>query len=255
MTEEELYNILNGDSDNELFKDHASDDDADPDYELDSENEEEQENNEIMEVDDQQIVNPAERFTWRPVGELNELTQLHYNPIADVDGVNPDILETMIDANPVDFLELFVTEDVINYLVVETNRYANSRLANTRLSPGARMKKWVDTTVEEMKLFLGVITYMGILVLPTVAHYWRKSSIFTSVLPKFMSRNRFELLLSNFHCANNEEAPVPNNCLHKIQNLVDMLVENFQLVVNPGEDMCIDEVSSHFEDVWFSGNM
>ncbi|XP_039300901.1 piggyBac transposable element-derived protein 1-like [Nilaparvata lugens] len=238
LTEEELYNILNGDSDNELLEDQASDDDADPNYELESENEEEQENNGIREVE--QIANPGE-YTWRPVGELNELTQLHFNPRADVVGVNPDILETMIDANPIDFLELFVTEDVINYLVIETNRYANQRLANTRLSAGARMNKWVNTTVKEMKLFLGMIIYMGILVLPTVAHYWRKSSIFTSVLPKYMSRNRFELLLSNFHCANNEEAPVPNNRLHKIQSLVDMLVENFQLVVNPGEDMCIDE--------------
>jgi hypothetical protein len=238
--EEELYNILNGDSDNELLEDYASDDNIDPDYELDSEDEEEQGNDEIMEVDNQQIANPAGRYTWRPVGELNELTQLHYNPMVDFDGVNPDIQETMIDAEPKDFLELFVTEDVINYLVIETNRYANSKLTNTRLSAAARMQKWVNTSAKEIKLFLGMILYMGVLVLPSLAHYWRKASKFTSVLPKYMSRNRFELLLSNFHCANNEEAPA-NNRLHKIQNLVDMIVGNFQLVVNPGEDMCIDE--------------
>lgn len=56
-----------------------------------------------------------------------------------------------------------------------------------------------------------------------------------------LSRNRFELLLSNFnlHFANNETIDKDTR-LRKIL-LIDALVENYQKIFSPGENFVIDE--------------
>lgn len=55
-----------------------------------------------------------------------------------------------------------------------------------------------------------------------------------------MTRNRFELILSVIHVSDNNNVPV-NNRLHKIQPLVDVLVEKFNNVLVPEKNVCIDE--------------
>ena len=45
--------------------------------------------------------------------------------------------------------------------MVETNRYANSFIDN---NPSSRA--WTDTTVEELKAFVGLLILMGIVRLP-----------------------------------------------------------------------------------------
>nr|CAH7748432.1 unnamed protein product [Callosobruchus chinensis] len=49
-----------------------------------------------------------------------------------------------------------------------------------------------------------------------------------------------------FHLANNEECP-PNDRLHKIRCLIDMLNENFHRCIVPEESLCIDETMRRFE--------
>lgn len=55
-----------------------------------------------------------------------------------------------------------------------------------------------------------------------------------------MSCNRFELLLSMFHCGNNENAN-DNDRLYKIQDLVDLLVSTFNFCYILEKSVCIDE--------------
>lgn len=62
---------------------------------------------------------------------------------------------------------------------------------------------------------------------------------------KIMSLNRFQLLLSMFHFSNNEDTPRGDR-LFKVQNLIDLLTEKFQMCVFPGKDVCIDETMIPF---------
>lgn len=177
--------------------------------------------------------------TWGPVGESNS-NNFVFNPSNEPCGVNSDILETMQSCVPVDFFELFVTNEVIIHLVTETNRYANSRKAAAQTPPSARILKWVDTNVAEMKRFLAITMWMGMMILPSFAHYWKKNSLFYTKVSHFMSRNRYELLLANFHCSNNSAA-LPGDRLHKVQHLINMVIEYFRDAYVPEESMCIDE--------------
>lgn len=178
---------------------------------------------------------------WGPVGNKNDLTSIPFNKSRFKLGINPDYSKTMVDCTPYDFWKLFVKDEVINKLVTETNRYADQQ-KNLRLNikPNARINKWVDVDFNEMQKFLGVILYMGLNPLPTLGHYWQCDDLYFSAVPRQFSRNRFELILSLFHCANNEAA-APEDRLYKIRNIVDDIVNNFQEAYTPEQDMCIDE--------------
>lgn len=129
--------------------------------------------------------------------------------------------------------------EILSILVNETNRYGNN-LCSLPLRPKSRLKKWTEVNIDEMKTFLGIVMWMGLTPQPSLASYWSKSYLYRSEIPKYMTRNRFEIILRTFHCSNNAECP-PGDRLFKIRNLVDLLVMKFKMWNVPSENMCIDE--------------
>lgn len=129
--------------------------------------------------------------------------------------------------------------EILNTLVKETNRYGNN-LSSLPLRPKSRLKKRTEVNIDEMKTFLGIVMWMGLTPQPNLASYWSKIFLYHSEIPKYMTRNRFEIILRTFHCSNNAECP-PDDRLYKIRNLVDLLVEKFKMWNMPSENMCIDE--------------
>lgn len=130
-------------------------------------------------------------------------------------------------------------EEVLNLLVVETNRYAMS-LLTSNISPHSRLKKWEEVTIDEIKTFLGILLWMGLSPQPTLASYWTKDTLYASNIPDFVKIKRFELILRNFHCCNNNMCP-PGDRLYKIKELLDMLMAKYKFACSPKESMCIDE--------------
>lgn len=108
-------------------------------------------------------------------GNVNDTTFVNftYNPSKEEVGTNPDIIETMVGASPLDFFSLFLDEEMLNLLTTETNRYA-AQLLSTPLRPHSRLKDWKNTNNNEIKLFLAIIMWMGLAPLPTIAKYWKK---------------------------------------------------------------------------------
>lgn len=183
---------------------------------------------------------------WFPPKTTNNLV---YNPNNDETGVNPDLSETLSDGTPLDFYFLFASDRILNLLVVETNRYAEQKkialAAMNKLKTYSRIKFWKNVDNEEMKVFLGALMYMDTVKLSSISDYWRTDGYVTTRLSKVMSRNRFESILSNFHCANNEEASTDR--LHKIRGLAEQLEDIFQQWYIPGTSVCIDESMVPFQ--------
>lgn len=50
-----------------------------------------------------------------------------YSPQNEPVGIHDDIVEIMIDCSPFNFLALFFDHEVLKLIVLETNRYANSK--------------------------------------------------------------------------------------------------------------------------------
>ena len=83
-------------------------------------------------------------------------------------------------------------------------RYAGEILANRTLPAHSRFGKWFGTNGNEIRLFLALIICIGIVTQVNIADYRTTvASISTPFFPSVMSRDRFLLLLTFLHLADN----------------------------------------------------
>jgi hypothetical protein len=57
------------------------------------------------------------------------------------------------DAEPMDYLILFFNDELLNNIIIETNRYTRHRITELQLSPWSIWSRWSDVSVPEVKLF------------------------------------------------------------------------------------------------------
>jgi len=142
---------------------------------------------------------------------------------------------------PLDFFNLFITDNIVSTMVRETNRYAEKYVNETPLKPNSRVQHWKETDPCEMKKFIGIIFLMGIVQKPSISSYWSTDPVIaTPLLNKIMPRNRFELLLKFWHFADNSAAEHGDR-LHKLKGIQDSLLHRFQSAYYPAKQLCIDE--------------
>lgn len=146
-------------------------------------------------------------------------------------------------------------------LVRETNRYAEHAIAlaadlaaiaaedifppTTRnkyhISANSRLKAWKPTDAEEMKRFIGLLIVMGIVDKPTIHEYWTTDLLDST--PNFsqtMSRNRFQLLLHCFHCADNANFD-NGDALYKVRPMLNAFHDTMTSIYYPGKRIALDE--------------
>ncbi|XP_014614756.1 PREDICTED: piggyBac transposable element-derived protein 4-like isoform X2 [Polistes canadensis] len=137
-------------------------------------------------------------------------------------------------------LSLFLNEQVIDLIVMETNRYAEKKFGHSANSEYAQDNGWKPTNSEEIKIFLGLLLWMDLVQVP-LTKCWSIDPLYNFPFPRSkMSQNRFELLLSNLHFANNE-AIQQNNRLGKVLLLLQILTDNYQQIFLPGPEIVVDE--------------
>lgn len=144
-------------------------------------------------------------------------------------------------ADPIDFYDLFLSHDVLQLIVDQTNLYATQNLLTVDNAPNSRSHAWVPVTIEEILQFLALIGWMGLVKLPSIKDYWRNQKLYGVPLARsVMPRNRFELILKYIHFADNLTADTDDR-LYKIRELLDKFIANFQKAYTPGERICVDE--------------
>ena len=106
-------------------------------------------------------------------------------------------LEVNIDSKKsIDFFKLFVTDEIINTMALETNKYVEKEF-NKHRPPrmSSRLKDWKEINADDMKNFLGILLHMGCAKMPSFEHYWSKnkpllvSGIFRGNALKHISAN------------------------------------------------------------------
>jgi hypothetical protein len=73
-----------------------------------------------------------------------------------------------VENTPKDYFKLFLTENLVQGFVDETNTYANSSIVSKQLSPRSIWSTWKDVTVEEFWCSLATVINMGIIGLPNM---------------------------------------------------------------------------------------
>lgn len=144
------------------------------------------------------------------------------------------------NVEPVDFLNLFIDESVIDWMVNETNRNAEQVLQQKSLRSKSRLLKWSATDHIEMKRFIALLLWMGLVKMPTIHSYWRVSDLYRNSMASAFTRNRFQMLLCMWHFSDNQKA-TKDNKISKISDFLELLVSKFTSAREPGKDMVIDE--------------
>lgn len=118
--------------------------------------------------------------------------------------------------SPVQLFELFFTKEFIQELIKETRSY--SLLKNL---PDSKV------SIEEMKVFIGILIVSGYNVLPTKRSYWENSKDMKNVLvAESMRRDRFLQICRCLHFASNENIDY-NDKMYKLRPIVDYLKKSF----------------------------
>lgn len=71
-----------------------------------------------------------------------------------------------------EYFESFLTTDILEPMVEETNRRAAQLLAEPGLKTSSSIKQWMDTTMNELKSFIALLLYMAIIWKPEVELHW-----------------------------------------------------------------------------------
>ena len=158
-----------------------------------------------------------------------------------------------------DFFNALFREAMWGEIANETNEYALRRLekqgpdAVTRMDHPdykrhSRFNEWKPVSGKEIRNFCAHLILMGLIRKPDIADYWSKKNLTsTPFFGRFMSRDRFQIILSNFHLTDDRQNPIygrpGHNPLAKLQPFIDMIIQTFQTVYKPGQSLSFDEAT------------
>jgi len=160
------------------------------------------------------------------------------------------------DSTPYDIFSRFFDDEVIDVLVTETNRYyeqfINSKGGKENLTKACRARSWNDVTNDEIRAFLAILLYMGLVKLPNYNMYWSTHDLlnlknFTSL----MTRDRFLNILSYLHATDNDLEPPRDSPTYdpgyKLAKIVRLIVQRWQANYKPHREISIDETLVPFK--------
>ena len=109
--------------------------------------------------------NPYSNYT---IAELIAAILLppEYEPLPYRDEYRPPTIELPIDINtdPYSLFTLFLTEAHFETIAINTNRYAEKK-------EGPKRRTWILTNAAEIKVFVAIFIYIGVVRLPAYKDY------------------------------------------------------------------------------------
>ena len=85
---------------------------------------------------------------------------------------------------------MFITDGLLNNVVLETNRYAKDYITvkkeKGRIPPKSRFRSWPEEgiTIEKLKKFIALTFYFGVVKKDNVKSCWSTNSILSTQFPK-----------------------------------------------------------------------
>ncbi|XP_031730561.1 piggyBac transposable element-derived protein 3-like [Anarrhichthys ocellatus] len=144
--------------------------------------------------------------TWHKVDINNTaLPEYQHSP--------PDYIET-----PFQYFTRYFDAKIIRHITHQTNLYAAQKDINTIF----------NTNEKEMMTFVGILIFMGVVLLPAVEDYWAMETRVPQVA-NLMSSKRFKLLKRVVHFCDNTKIPGTSDRFFKVRPLFSFLTTAFLL--------------------------
>ncbi|CAL4124240.1 unnamed protein product [Meganyctiphanes norvegica] len=147
----------------------------------------------------------------------------------------------------IDFWEALLSDDILSKMAAETNKYVLYVKENNQIYPHSRINAWKPTNVRELKVFFALLFLMPLNMKHVIGDYWKNDPLIpTPLWGKYMQRDRFLLLFSMLHFADNN-CPSDTDCLWKVREIFEMFTANFQKYFVPFQKIVIVETNSLFK--------
>ncbi|CAL9704079.1 unnamed protein product [Knipowitschia caucasica] len=143
---------------------------------------------------------------------------------------------------PADFLELFITDELLQLIARQTNLHAQQYFqAHPNILPHSRGHTWKPVTIPELKTFFGLTFVTSYVKKPSLGMYWSVDEIdATPFFSQTMSRNRFQIIWRFLHYNDNSSIDDMDK-MYEVRPVLDYLVQKFKDLFQPGQNICIDE--------------
>ncbi|XP_054593548.2 piggyBac transposable element-derived protein 4 isoform X2 [Nothobranchius furzeri] len=144
---------------------------------------------------------------------------------------------------PAKFLELFLTDELLDHIVHQTNLYASQYFqAHPDLPHHSRGNAWKPVSVSELKTFFGLTFLTGYVKKPSTEMYWSVDEVdATPYFNRTMSRNRFEIIWKFLHYNDNNANLDGMDKMYKVRPVLDYIVGRFRQMYQPDKNICIGE--------------
>lgn len=132
-----------------------------------------------------------------------------------------------------------IDDVLLESIVKETNNNAEELFLSKEHSESSRISSWKYLTVNELRVFLGLLLHMGNIKMPKIQDYWKKDKLFKTCFGEYMSRDRFLLILRFLHFVKSDSTNTDR--LYKIRSIVDYFNNKMQNIYNAGKELSLDE--------------
>jgi hypothetical protein len=141
-----------------------------------------------------------------------------------------------------DFFNLFFTKDMIDSIVTHTNACAYIKLAEGGyLTYANGQGAWDETNAEEIRCFIALLIYFGLVKLDVVEKYWSTKSLYHGLWArKILSRQRFKALMTFLHIAD-PASENPEDTVCNIESFVKLFKNQCKSLYQPTQNMTVEE--------------
>ncbi|KAK3792998.1 hypothetical protein RRG08_032261 [Elysia crispata] len=152
------------------------------------------------------------------------------------------------DPKPSEFFKFFFPDEIIQDWVDQTNMYVLSKLDVTHELPEhSRLRSWRELTLDEMKVFLGLLINTGLVRKDNLREFWTTDvETITPFFSKNMSLKRFESIMWNFHINDNENDD-GSDPLFKVRPFYSHLRQKYLDAYSPSQNLSFDEATCPYK--------
>ncbi|XP_044276628.1 piggyBac transposable element-derived protein 5 isoform X1 [Varanus komodoensis] len=140
-----------------------------------------------------------------------------------------------LTASAMDFFQLFVPDNILKNMVVQTNMYAKKYQERFGSDDA-----WIDVTLTEIKAFLAYMISTSTHHCESVLSIWSSGFYSNKSIALIMTQSRFEKILKYFHIVAFRSSQTTHG-LYKIQPFLDSLQKSFDVAFKPSQTQVLHE--------------
>ena len=133
-------------------------------------------------------------------------SQIHVNQFTGPIGTNFPVNFDTTTASPLEYFQLFFSDDVFERICNNTNKFKKFRVEQKKItSPDYKEQFWYDTNVNEMRAYFGLAVLFGLLNQPRYRNYWSKDPFLGNPsVQRVFSLKRYSKISEYLHVSDRE---------------------------------------------------